>query len=193
MDHDNVYPPLEDSMQTMRIINWLMGQLTGPVVIVDVGSGSGVLLRSALETISRDIWGLGVDISVAAAGATLIGLSRFSSKFDVVVGNVLDWIRDGFKPRIVVTNPPYLPGDWWEDPRVLGGPNGRLVIDAVIRWVASRGVPCLVITQSSLSDWEATVHFMGINGYLLIVMASSHYFFEDIITMVFMLRGTLNC
>jgi release factor glutamine methyltransferase len=191
---DSVYPPLEDSMQMVKVVKWFMGQLscTTGVVVIDVGTGSGILLRSALRD-NCPTWGLGIDVKEAAARATLGGLRGFEADIDVVVGNVLDWVRSGFRPCVVITNPPYLPGDWFEDPEVFGGPDGRLVIDAVVRWVVDRAVPNLVITQSSFSGWERTVEFMGSHGYYPVVIMSTHLFFEDIVTMAFTLGSSFNC
>lgn len=55
----------------------------------------------------------------------------------------------------------------------------------IIQWACRSGASTVVLTQSSLSDWDDVAYHMGLCGFKLTVVKAVHYFFEDIITMVF--------
>jgi len=190
---DNVYPPAEDSWQTAEVLGWVLENYvgsSGTLRIIDVGSGTGILTLTAIEkAVSRGInaWVISIDYDVNASINTRLNLinNGLYSYADVLSTRTLDAIKNNARLKVIVSNPPYLPGDWFEDWRIFGGPQGNEVIKQIVNYACDNRVDIVVLTQSSLSNWEETVELMGMCDYKLVVVKTSHYFFEDIITMVF--------
>ncbi|PLC68832.1 methyltransferase [Vulcanisaeta sp. EB80] len=190
---DNVYPPAEDSWQTAEVLGWVLENYvggSGTLRIIDVGSGTGILTLTAIEkAVSKGInaWVISIDYDVNASINTRLNLinNRLYSYADVLSTRTLDAIKNNARLKVIVSNPPYLPGDWLEDWRVFGGSQGNEVIKQIVNYACGNRVDIVVLTQSSLSNWEETVELMGMCNYKLVVVKTSHYFFEDIITMVF--------
>jgi release factor glutamine methyltransferase len=189
----NVYPPAEDSWQTAEVLGWVLENYvgsSGALRIIDVGSGTGILTLTAIEkAVSRGInaWVISIDYDVNASINTRLNLinNGLYSYADVLSTRTLDAIKNNTHLKVIVSNPPYLPGDWFEDWRIFGGPQGNEVIKQIVNYTCGNRVDIVVLTQSSLSNWEETVELMGMCDYKLVVVKTSHYFFEDIITMVF--------
>lgn len=190
---DNVYPPAEDSWQTAEVLGWVLENYvggSGTLRIIDVGSGTGILTLTAIEkAVSKGInaWVISIDYDVNASINTRLNLinNGLYSYADVLSTRTLDAIKNNARLKVIVSNPPYLPGDWFEDWRVFGGSQGNEVIKQIVDYTCGNRVDIVVLTQSSLSNWEETVELMGMCDYKLVVVKTSHYFFEDIITMVF--------
>jgi release factor glutamine methyltransferase len=190
---DNVYPPAEDSWQTAEVLGWVLENYvggSGALRIIDVGSGTGILTLTAIEkAVSRGInaWVISIDYDVNASINTRLNLinNGLYSYADVLSTRTLDAIKNNARLKVIVSNPPYLPGDWFEDWRVFGGPQGNEVIKQIVNYACDNRVDIVVLTQSSLSNWEETVELMGMCDYKLVIVKTSHYFFENIITMVF--------
>jgi len=190
---DNVYPPAEDSWQTAEVLGWVLENYvggSGTLRIIDVGSGTGILTLTAIEkAVSKGInaWVISIDYDVNASINTRLNLinNGLYSYADVLSTRTLDAIKNNARLKVIVSNPPYLPGDWLEDWRVFGGSQGNEVIKQIVNYACDNRVDIVVLTQSSLSNWEETVELMGMCDYKLVVVKTSHYFFEDIITMVF--------
>jgi release factor glutamine methyltransferase len=189
----NVYPPAEDSWQTAEVLGWVLENYvggSGTLRIIDVGSGTGILTLTAIEkAVSKGInaWVISIDYDVNASINTRLNLinNGLYSYADVLSTRTLDAIKNNARLKVIVSNPPYLPGDWFEDWRIFGGPQGNEVIKQIVNYACGNRVDIVVLTQSSLSNWEETVELMGMCDYKLVVVKTSHYFFEDIITMVF--------
>jgi release factor glutamine methyltransferase len=190
---DNVYPPAEDSWQTAEVLGWVLENYvggSGTLRIIDVGSGTGILTLTAIEkAVSKGInaWVISIDYDVNASINTRLNLinNGLYSYADVLSTRTLDAIKNNARLKVIVSNPPYLPGDWFEDWRIFGGPQGNEVIKQIVNYTCGNRVDIVVLTQSSLSNWEETVELMGMCDYKLVIVKTSHYFFEDIITMVF--------
>lgn len=190
---DNVYPPAEDSWQTAEVLGWVLENYvggSGTLRIIDVGSGTGILTLTAIEkAVSKGInaWVISIDYDVNASINTRLNLvnNGLYSYADVLSTRTLDAIKNNARLKVIVSNPPYLPGDWFEDWRIFGGPQGNEVIKQIVDYTCGNRVDIVVLTQSSLSNWEETVELMGMCDYKLVIVKTSHYFFEDIITMVF--------
>jgi release factor glutamine methyltransferase len=190
---DNVYPPAEDSWQTAEVLGWVLENYvggSGTLRIIDVGSGTGILTLTAIEkAVSKGInaWVISIDYDVNASINTRLNLinNGLYSYADVLSTRTLDAIKNNARLKVIVSNPPYLPGDWFEDWRVFGGSQGNEVIKQIVNYACDNRVDIVVLTQSSLSNWEETVELMGMCDYKLVIVKTSHYFFEDIITMVF--------
>ena len=189
----NVYPPAEDSWQTAEVLGWVLENYvggSGTLRIIDVGSGTGILTLTAIEkAVSKGInaWVISIDYDVNASINTRLNLinNGLYSYADVLSTRTLDAIKNNARLKVIVSNPPYLPGDWFEDWRIFGGSQGNEVIKQIVDYTCGNRVDIVVLTQSSLSNWEETVELMGMCDYKLVVVKTSHYFFEDIITMVF--------
>jgi len=190
---DNVYPPAEDSWQTAEVLGWVLENYvggSGTLRIIDVGSGTGILTLTAIEkAVSRGInaWVISIDYDVNASINTRLNLinNGLYSYADVLSTRTLDAIKNNARLKVIVSNPPYLPGDWFEDWRIFGGSQGNEVIKQIVDYTCGNRVDIVVLTQSSLSNWEETVELMGMCDYKLVIVKTSHYFFENIITMVF--------
>ncbi|ADN50212.1 methyltransferase [Vulcanisaeta distributa] len=188
----NIYPPAEDSWQTAELLRWVVSNYIGnkALRIIDVGSGTGILTLAALEeVVSRGgtAWVLSIDHDINASVSTRMNLvdNGLYQYADVVTANLLDPVKAEFHVDIIVSNPPYLPGNWHEDWRIFGGPHGIEITVQIIHWVCRDGASIVILTQSSLSNWDEVVHYMGMCGFKLTIIKATHYFFEDIITMVF--------
>ena len=189
---NNVYPPAEDSWQTAELLRWVIRKHVSNTAlrIIDVGSGTGILTLAALEEAIRKgntVWVLSIDHDINASVNTRINLvdNDLYQYADVITINLLDAVRVGFHVDIVVSNPPYLPGDWHEDWRIFSGPRGNEVAKQIIQRICQDGASIVILTQSSLSDWDEVVYYMRSCGFKLMMVKAAHYFFEDIITMVF--------
>ncbi len=190
---DNVYSPAEDSWQTAELLGWIVGNYMSNKEprVIDVGSGTGVLTLTALLSAvnrGRVAWVIAIDHDRNAAVNTRINLvnNELYQYADVVSMNVMDAIRDGARIDVIVSNPPYLPGSWDEDWRIFGGPDGNNVIRQLVTNACGGNAHLIVLTQSSLSNWEETIELLRDCNYRLVMIKASHYFFEDIITMVFL-------
>lgn len=184
------YPPAEDTWQTINAIKWLIPQLDVGSLIIDVGTGTGILIIASVYEALRagyKPWGLATDIDINAIRSAKLNVinNGLHDYIDLINCNVLDCLRNDLRGIIIISNPPYLPGDWYEDWRIFGGESGRLVIDKLVEYACEGSVHYLVITQSSFSDWELTAIRLSGCGYKLLFLMRSHYFFEDIVTMVF--------
>ncbi len=158
--------------------------------IIDVGSGTGILTLAALEEAVSNggsAWALSIDHDINASINTRVNLldNGLYQYADVVTMNLLDAVREGFTIDIIVSNPPYLPGNWSEDWRVLGGPHGNEVIKQLILRICRGEAGVVILTQSSLSNWEESAYCLGRCGFKLVMVKAIHYFFEDVVTMVF--------
>jgi len=182
---DNVYPPAEDSWQTAEVLGWVLENYvggSGTLRIIDVGSGTGILTLTAIEkAVSKGInaWVISIDYDVNASINTRLNLinNGLYSYADVLSTRTLDAIKNNARLKVIVSNPPYLPGDWFEDWRIFGGSQGNEVIKQIVNYACDNRVDIVVLTQSSLSNWEETVELMGMCDYKLVVVKTSHYFF----------------
>lgn len=133
------------------------------------------------------VWALSIDLDNNASVNTRINLidNGLYQHADVITANLLDAVKAGFRIDIIVSNPPYLPGSWEEDWRIFGGPRGNEVIKQLLRWACLGRISTIILTQSSFSNWEESVNYLGKCSFKLVMIKVTHYFFEDIITMVF--------
>jgi len=165
----NVYPPAEDSWQTAEVLGWVLENYvgsSGTLRIIDVGSGTGILTLTAIEkAVSRGInaWVISIDYDVNASINTRLNLinNGLYSYADVLSTRTLDAIKNNTHLKVIVSNPPYLPGNWFEDWRIFGGPQGNEVIKQIVNYTCGNRVDIVVLTQSSSSNWEETVELMG--------------------------------
>ncbi|MCC6003509.1 MAG: methyltransferase domain-containing protein [Thermofilum sp.] len=143
------YPVSED---TIFLINFLKRLVVGGMVVLEVGYDSGEV---ALELAKRGSYVVGTDVSCEAAKhAREKAVERgFYGKIDLVVADKAKPLRPS-SFNIVISNPPYLPCDYEEDPETCGGPSGvefsmELVSEA---FPLLRNGGLLVLVASSLSN-----------------------------------------
>jgi release factor glutamine methyltransferase len=131
---NNVYPPAEDSWQTAETLSWVIShymRINSCIPrIIDVGSGTGILaIIATARALEGNIspWVIAIDHDYNASMNTRINIinNGLHSYADVVSTTVLNAIKHGIRINIIVSNPPYLPGDWKEDWRIFGGPDGN--------------------------------------------------------------------
>ncbi|NPA47473.1 MAG: methyltransferase domain-containing protein, partial [Thermococci archaeon] len=127
---------------------------------------------------------LGVEVSPSAVelareNASLNGITnvefRVSDLFENVAGRF----------DVVTFNAPYLPGEPRDeiDRALVGGKNGRDVIDRFIREVGNYVRPGGVVqlVQSSITGVDETLSAFRRHGFSPRVAAKLHVFFEDIV------------
>ncbi|MFH0973178.1 MAG: HemK2/MTQ2 family protein methyltransferase [Candidatus Micrarchaeota archaeon] len=189
----SVYEPAEDSELLAEAVASDAG-VRG--VVLDVGTGSGLqaIVAARKRGVARVV---ATDVNPEA-----LKLASENAAANGVAGKIVFIESDLFervphkKFDCVVFNPPYLPTAKKEKVRGTlnaafdgGGAKGRRVTDrflrGVKRFLAPNGV--LLLVQSSLSDYRATIGFLERAGFRTRVAASRRFFFEEIVV----LRGVL--
>lgn len=183
------YPPAEDTWQTINAIRWLVMRLNNDFLMIDVGTGTGVLIITGINealSFGHKPYGIAIDIDLNALYNARLNIVKENlyEYIDLINCDALSCLKLGLR-SIIISNPPYLPGNWHEDWRIFGGKEGRDVIDKMISYACANPIIFFVITQSSLSNWELTAIRLSKCGYKLIFLMRNHYFFEDIVTMIF--------
>ncbi len=191
---EGVYPPKEDTWQTLRIAEGVLQFIkSGHIRAVEACSGTGIVAIGVInkaKSLGMRIWALTIDVDVKAVENTRLNviLNGMYDIVDVIACKGLSCIRP-FEIDVLIMNPPYLPGDWKEDPRIFGGPTG---VETALEILY--GLNCnahfVILTLSSFSNWEYVLHEARRFGYLVISIMSMHIFFEDIITMALERRWT---
>lgn len=137
LDASTLDPRPDTETVVEAALDWLVGR-TGPLTILDLGTGTGCLLLALLSELP-DATGLGLDVqeeAVARARANAVSLG-LADRARFAVG---DWsggpVASEDRPfDLVVSNPPYIPdGDiagldpevsrWDPWPALAGGPDG---------------------------------------------------------------------
>ncbi len=156
-----------------------LSDLTFEGVVVEVGSGSGVVSKHIAE---RGFEVIAIDISEAAARSTLENCSRLLSRVHVIVGDKLKALRPSSKISLIASNPPYLPSENTSDITTEGGQTGAefaiSLIDEAGDFLAAGAK--LVLIASTLGNDEAITKHAGEKGLNLRLVASKHLFFEEI-------------
>ena len=156
-----VYEPAEDSA---LLLDAVVDRIDATDVVLDVGTGSGVIARELILRRGATVYG--VDVNPHACRRAL------ADGVPVVRGDLVS----AFQQRafdVVVCNPPYLPtdpgdgADDWLELALCGGPSGRLVtnrlLDDVGRVVRDNGHVFLLV--SSLQDVDAIIDRARANGF----------------------------
>ncbi|NPA23910.1 MAG: methyltransferase [Crenarchaeota archaeon] len=192
---EGVYEPREDTYLTCICIEYVYRVIISRLVkrshvrAVEVGSGSGALsIKSILVGtevgINQHI--IAIDIDYTACRNTLLNIQRrnMSRHVDVICCDAVSCLRDSLHIDVLISNPPYLPEDGTcNDIRICAGPDGRLVIDKIVREFLKRDVTMLILTQSSLSDHEKTLRTLQCHPEIDVIMTGLlHILFEDIVT-----------
>jgi release factor glutamine methyltransferase len=186
----NVYEPAEDTWLALSLIDELAEEGLEFPVIVDVGSGTGVLGVYALERLAASLLVL-VDVNPYACKCSMASAreSRAGHAADVVCCDNITCLGCGrLSGSLIIYNTPYLPV---EDSGELGlawSGGIREAVRTVYAALACRP-RCLVLVYSSLSgDDEPLLSYIRMRGYS-IRRRVAHYFFEDIIGVKACRRG----
>ncbi|MEZ0345726.1 MAG: HemK2/MTQ2 family protein methyltransferase [Infirmifilum sp.] len=146
-DDGEIYPPSEDTFLLADYLEALDSEDTA----LEIGVGNGYLTRILSKKISYVV---GTDISLAAIHHIKEKLRQENIwNVDLVVTDIASPFRpEGYK--LVVSNPPYLPCMYEEEPLWCGGPTG---IEFTLRLISQtvsvlKGEGRVLLVASSLSD-----------------------------------------
>lgn len=178
--HPCVYEPAEDSFLAIRALSFLAREGYSPRVVVDAGTGTGILALAASRLFPAALL-LGVDINpyaVEAARRTLQGAGA-----SLLLCRWLSCIKGPVD--LVVVNPPYLPVmDEVRECRELalawsGAPG---VLEDACKG-AARISRVIVMVYSSLSNWDAPACLEG-EGFRVVKVFEESYFMEKLYAVV---------
>ncbi|GEM_PF-6586095 len=194
---NNTYPILEDTIQTIKAIDKHIHRLVTKYLdrhlnIIDVGSGSGIL---TIHTVYALRWRMtfrvvSSDIDFNACKNTLhnLKLNGIEHYVDVICTSTCLCLKNNLEVGLIISNPPYLPEDDVHNHRVTAGPDGRLVLDELLREISRLKPYMIILTQSSFSNPEKTINTLKNLDYIIIDLLKEHYFFEDIYTIIAILN-----
>lgn len=116
----DVLIPREDSEALLRLLDRLIINKDAPLEILDLGTGSGCLLISALHMLSN-AKGTAVDISEAALRVCKINADTCLSQPERIEYIISDWWQNIPLKQfdIIITNPPYISTNFTLDKSVV--------------------------------------------------------------------------
>ncbi|MBN2151708.1 MAG: methyltransferase domain-containing protein [Candidatus Lokiarchaeota archaeon] len=201
-----IYPPSEDTYLLLAMLKHFLesrrpGCMDPGLAALDMGSGAGLAtLLLARHFMRVDA----IDINPAAVAFVRAELSRRGRRGGdaLVAGNLLDALRGapgGGAYSLACFNPPYLPLEGYEVPRIqdcedgrehaffidkaLHAPGGgRAVLEQFLRDVRPHLVPGghVFFVKSSLTGIDDTSAWASGFGFRIVERANVHRFFEDI-------------
>ena len=177
---DNVYIPAEDSYLLADNLQIENGQS-----VLEIGTGSGIVAMYASKLTDN------ITVTDINFDACELARKNFEANnidnIEILFGNLFEPVKNR-KFDVILFNTPYLPteeGEVLEDTinyAFDGGLNGRKVIDLFLNEVGNHlndgGIVQLI--QSSLSGNEETLEKLDRLGFIAEIVASEHFFFEDI-------------
>jgi len=129
------------------------GMTAGPLRIVDVGTGSGILAVCAARELP-EAHVLAIDLSPAALAVAGKNVKRheLADRIELVCGDLLAPVPPGTELDFIICNPPYVRSDEMDDlaPEVVGqeprmaleaGPKGTEIIERIVTEAADRLKP----------------------------------------------------
>ena len=167
-----IYEPEEDSFLLEKEIR----KLSNGKKILDMGSGSGIQARAAIEAGAKEV--LAVDIDEEA-------IRELRKKgIDAIKSNLFEKVKGKFD--LIVFNPPYLPEDKREDGEsakvTTGGKKGDEIIlrflKAVEKYLEKEGK--ILIVLSSLTPKERILKILEKEGLKKEVLAKRKIFMEEL-------------
>jgi methylase of polypeptide subunit release factors len=182
----NVYNPAEDTWLTLKCALSVASRASHTHILVDVGSGTGVIgLSLALSSYADRIrYVVATDLNPCATINTLVNarLHGLAHLFDVAQCDNISCIRPTRSPVLIVYNTPYLPVND-EGLEALAWSGGLLETLRTINMASSYAKPCLVVCFSSLSGPEDKVlEALRASGFSVVCKLVEHVFFEDIVS-----------
>ena len=183
MDEGYIYPPLEDTYQTLDIA-LLAIRGVNPGTVIEVGAGSGyVILNLAKSVLNRGFNFIATDISCAALRYIR---GRADVDLDLVCCSLLSCFRD-FKPSLIIFNTPYLHCTPQEcstgDPAYLAicrNCRGDVLVGFINDASRFRSTIVLTLLWGDVDDVAELVK----GSYLISTIKNSHFFFEDVSTII---------
>jgi release factor glutamine methyltransferase len=181
---DDVYEPAEDSFLFAENLN-----VSGDEVVLDLGTGSGILAVLAAKKGSRVV---AVDLNpyairCAKENAMLNGAFRI----DFFQGDLFTALRTDAKFDLVSFNAPYLPSEvdesgTWIGRSWAGGADGRQVVDRFISEVGAYLKPQgrVLLMQSTLTGVEATLQAFAKNNLKAAVISKQKLPFFETLTLI---------
>jgi len=173
-----VYRPSDDSFLLADTLN---GHVKGKLAI-DIGSGTGIISLVIAKTGIRVI---ATDISLDSAKCTWNNAKRnnLDHLIDVICCDIICPLRPSAKLDVIASNPPYLLGDWREEPSIYGGISGTELIKRIIlqsKIFIKRGAK-LYLVVSSISNLDSILKkIRELNLTFNILHKKPLNFFEDI-------------
>ncbi|KAJ3252173.1 HemK methyltransferase member 2 [Boothiomyces macroporosus] len=133
-EFDKVYEPCEDSFLFLDLLEQEIGYLKelDPLKILEVGSGSGIIITFIAQLLGNDRCYFSTDINPFACKATLKTTILNNVNVDIINTKFIDGINQKFdlclfNPPYVVTTNEEITGDLQRS--WAGGIDGRVVID----------------------------------------------------------------
>uniref|UniRef100_A0A1B6K9T4 Methyltransferase HEMK2 n=1 Tax=Graphocephala atropunctata TaxID=36148 RepID=A0A1B6K9T4_9HEMI len=134
----HVYEPAEDSFLLLDVLESDLQCLKDkrPAVVVEIGSGSGVIISALAKALGKTAHCIAVDISESACYVTQETSTMNFTQVDVVRGDLSSCLRPA-SVDLLVFNPPYVVTCDNEISGTLqrawaGGARGRVVIDRLL-------------------------------------------------------------
>jgi release factor glutamine methyltransferase len=162
-----VFKPHSDSMM---LAEQLRREPLARGDVLDLCTGSGVLAITAAVCGAASV--TAVDVSRRSLVAVRLGAKLNGVEVDTVRGDLFEAL-DGRRFDLIVSNPPYLPGDSdalpsrgperaWE-----GGASGRLFIDRICAEAGAHLAPggALLLLHSSVCSEQATIDALQSHGF----------------------------
>lgn len=166
----NDVPPLEataallPSEYTAALIHALRGRpgLAYGAAVLEVGSGSGVVLAAIGDLGAASLCGVDIESSAVASGAVLLHTTGYGDKVEMVRGDMWRPVA-GRRFDLIVANLPQFPMEpaaygarlpSWS----AGGPDGRWLVDRFLVGLSDHLNPggCAVMTHNAFIDIERT-------------------------------------
>ncbi|MFH1290174.1 MAG: HemK2/MTQ2 family protein methyltransferase [Nanoarchaeota archaeon] len=167
-----IYEPAEDSFLLKKEVK---ARARGKKVL-DVGTGSGIQARTAVEAGASQVLAVDVDQDVVE--------SLKGDKFEVLESDLFENVSGKFD--LIIFNPPYLPEDKREDSEsALATSGGRKGDEIIVRfletvgdYLTEEGVVLLVV--SSLTPLDEIEKVLKEKGFVKKVVASEKVFMEEL-------------
>jgi release factor glutamine methyltransferase len=183
--YEDVYEPAEDSFLFAENLHVPEGG-----VVLDVGTGCGILAVWAAKTASRVV---AVDLNPFAIRCAQRNtqLNRLGGKIDFVQADLFAALSSSACFDLVLFNAPYLPSEPGEDLSWLGrawagGANGRVVVDRFISEVALylKVNGRVLLMQSTLTGVDETLSQFRARGFCAEVAATQRLPFFETLTLI---------
>jgi len=183
--NDDVYEPAEDSFLFAENLHVRAGE-----VVLDLGTGSGILAVSAAQTAGSV---LAVDINPIAVRCAKENarLNGVKAKIDLLQSDLFVALKTSVRFDLVLFNAPYLPSERGEEATWIGrswagGTNGRQVVDRFIAEVPAYLKPNgrVLLMQSTLTGVEETLSAFEKQGLKACIVAQQKLPFFETLTLV---------